>query len=399
MPSAACEALGCGTADSCRVCVEREGCGWSVVRHRCVVAHPIATHTDAGACQSDASPLSTSGEEVLERARGLMDPTRAAHGADKLRAAFQVLESGAAGVASDAKLRAQIDATLVELATKLEAVYDDEDAQQLLDRSRHAELAAIHPDIPMVPRQTLDEAVRLLEIGEPVVITDIFHGNIASHPVPYKWTLDYLHRIAFGGKSPSVHGAPQKGEPLLNVATDLRGACCRYYEPRRASLAAGYPYPFQPRTHLYRDTFGGFVETLRAAHILPGVPEKGSQAVTATEAPPAEACGSQWKPAEAPPVEASATLHYLHDVVMDSAGRPQVGGLPLTRTLIPNPSPNPNQNPPTGGRPPRPACNRRGPRGDDRDAAACGEKATLLSPLCKCQAVGWPERRRDAPPL
>ena len=318
MPSAACEALGCGTAGSCRVCVEREGCGWSVVRHRCVVAHPIATHTDAGACQSDASPLSTSGEEVLERARGLMDPTRAAHGADKLRAAFQVLESGAAGVASDAKLRAQIDATLVELATKLEAVYDDEDAQQLLDRSRHAELAAIHPDIPIVPRQTLDKAVRLIEIGEPVVITDLFHGNIASHPVPSKWTLDYLHRIAFGGKSPSVHGAPQKGEPLLNIATDTRGACCRYYEPRRTSLESGYPFPFQPRTHLYRDTFGGFVETLRAAN-RQGVPEKGTQAVTTDEASP---------------VEASSTLHYLHDVVMDSAGRPQVGGEPA-------PSPEP----------------------------------------------------------
>ena len=55
------------------------------------------------------------------------------------------------------------------------------------------------------------------------------------------------------------------GEPLLNVATDLRLGCCRYYEPRRASLAAGHPYPFRPRTHLYRDTFGGFVDTVRGA--------------------------------------------------------------------------------------------------------------------------------------
>ena len=71
-------------------------------------------------------------------------------------------------------------------------------------------------------------------------------------------------------------------------------------------MAAGFPYPFRPRTRLYRDTFNGFVATLRHAAL------NRSRAV-ASGASAAEADAS------------APTLHYLHDLMMDTGGKPVAG--------------------------------------------------------------------------
>lgn len=303
----------CSSAGSCSECVASSGCGWSVVRHRCFLAHPVATDIDS--CPEESTPVCTTVEACLARAKLLVDPSLPEYGPRSLRAAYRALEH-AASMRPDAIGDRDESATATwhdieisrrELEAKLEAVFDEKDASELLERSRHPALAAVHPDMKMVPRRPLEEAKEFISRGEPVVITGLFDtasssaADSTAHPVPLKWTLDYLHRVAFDGWLPSLHGEPRRGMPLLNVATDVLGACCRYYEPRRASAAAGNPYPFKPRTHLYRDTFGGFVETLR---VVAGL-------ATA---------------------DGPATLHYLHDVVLDQ-GRPQVGGRPAPDTL------------------------------------------------------------------
>lgn len=240
----------CRAAVTCEGCVQLDGCGWSVVRKSCFAAHPVAT--DDTCVDEDGAARSV--DEWLADAKRLTDPDSAAYGPRSLRAAYRALERAVEaersswpsdGESAGARLHS-IEAALAELAAKLEAVFDDEDARELLERTRHAGLAAVHAALPAVPRRSLDEALGFFERAEPVVLTGLFSPG-APHadapPAVRKWTLDYLHRVAFGGRTPATHGAPKRGEALLNVATDARGACCRYYEPRRASAAAGYPYP------------------------------------------------------------------------------------------------------------------------------------------------------------
>ena len=71
------------------------------------------------------------------------------------------------------------------------------------------------------------------------------------------------------------------------------GRCCRYFDPQPVAKTAGYPYPFSPSTHLYRDRMEGFVSTVRAA--------------LKSRKPP-------------------RTLHYLHEIIMDGEGSPVVAG-------------------------------------------------------------------------
>ncbi|KAL1500455.1 hypothetical protein AB1Y20_013112 [Prymnesium parvum] len=288
----------------------------------------------------------------MEHANRLADPESRSYGPETLRASYRALEHGAAkasieareksakGDAVAAPVAVRIEAARALLAAKLEAVFDDEDASELLDRSRHPALTALGPKIHMVPRLTVDEATRgglagFVERGEPVVIAGLFGASDAHH-VARKWTLDYLHQIVSGGLSPSRHGAPRRGEALLNVATDVKGRCCSYYEPRRASIASGYPYPFAPTTRLYRDTFGGFVDTMRS-----GTMREAKEALTrASQQHRSRAMKSGFvedddKAATRAMGEQTAIileegegalLHYLHDEVMNSEGSPQLGG-------------------------------------------------------------------------
>lgn len=300
---------------SCSACTSLHGCGWSVVRKACYTAHPVATDHK---CPGDNEGGETnSPSEWLEHARSLLDPTASAYGPQTLRAAFRALEKGAFAAARDethGEVAVQIEATRVQLAGKLDAVFDDVDAQLLLNRTRHKLLEAVHPSIAMVPRLRLADARAFLERSEPVVITDLFLDE--PNAVVHRWTLDYVHRMHMGGRLPSLHGKPQTGDILLNVASDLRQGCCRYHEPRRNSVAAGYPYPFAPRTHLYRDTFGGFVETLRTAAA------SKAAAATATQTP--LSCSAN--------ATAPSTLHYLHDLVIEG-GEPMLGGKKAPRAL------------------------------------------------------------------
>lgn len=304
----------CRAAASCGNCIALNGCGWSVVRHSCFKAHAVGTESDSGACEIQDEPNARTPDAWLAFAQQLANPHSADYGLGALRSAYRALERGAdaATTVGDTEAAVRLEAERVELAAKLDGVFDEGDARELLNLSRHPDLAAVHSNMGVVPRRTLAEAGAYIARGEPVIITDVFHTH-RDHPVAQKWTVDYLHRLVFGGQLPSVDGAPKRGEPLLNVATDVRGACCRYYEPRRASIAAGYPYPFQPRTRLYRDTFGGFVETLRAASTSTARARLGAGSPSADDA--------------------MTPLHYLHDTVMDQEGRPQVGAGPAPPVL------------------------------------------------------------------
>ena len=99
-----------------------------------------------------------------------------------------------------------------------------------------------------------------------------------------------------------------QGGPQLSVASDARGACCQYYEPRHVAIEHGYPYPFQPRTHLYRDSFAGFASTVR------GATQRAARRRLATEKHSKEMDDSM--------------LHYCHDIVMGRDGAATLGGKP-----------------------------------------------------------------------
>ncbi len=122
----------------------------------------------------------------------------------------------------------------------------------------------VTPGRVAVPRLPLAKARELIARGEPVVVTDL------RTPAAANWSMAYLED-AFRAHEPVV----------MTVATDLASRCCRYYEPRREAIRRGYPYPFKPKTRLYKDTFAGFAETLRS--------------------------------------ENRTTLHYLHDVFFGDA--------------------------------------------------------------------------------
>jgi len=117
--------------------------------------------------------------------------------------------------------------------------------------------------------------------------------------VAHTWTLNYLNQKVFS--------APVGGEPpKFNVAADVNTRCCRYFEPQGRAQKLGYPYPFAPTTHLYRDTFDGFVKTVRKA-------SRDRIGVNST------------KP---------QLLHYLHEIVMNRDGKAVVAGGKAPQQLI-----------------------------------------------------------------
>ncbi|KAL7553822.1 hypothetical protein ACHAWF_017710 [Thalassiosira exigua] len=333
-----CRAIGGETKDEefrtrCERCAATDGCGFSLVRDRkgtggCFAFHSLATIDTVEECAGldsteDARqvPAGTwmNRAEEMQRMRG-REPRA-------LRMAYRCLEKavessdGALKIARGGNdeataLRAEDTyrrsiAALVELEGKLEAVFDDLDAEELLASSpvfddldaeellassRSSKLAAVHPNMPMVPRRTLSEGIEYVLRGEPVVITDAFDEGFDT--VAHGWTLDYLNREVFDPAAMAVAGSK------FNVAADLDYRCCRYFEPQGKSQQAGYPYPFAPTTHLYRDTFGGFVETVR----------KSNQDAISVE--------DEGKNSDGPP----RLLHYLHEIVMNQNGEVSIAG-------------------------------------------------------------------------
>ena len=108
--------------------------------------------------------------------------------------------------------------------------------------------APVTPGRVPVPRLPLAKAAALIASGEPVVITDL------RTPAAANWSMTYLEDV-FRAHDPVV----------MTVATDLASRCCRYYEPRREAIRRGYPYPFKPKTRLYKDTFAGGVASVLSA--------------------------------------------------------------------------------------------------------------------------------------
>uniref|UniRef100_A0A7S4LKH8 JmjC domain-containing protein n=1 Tax=Eutreptiella gymnastica TaxID=73025 RepID=A0A7S4LKH8_9EUGL len=276
-------------SSSCEECMQVAGCGWSVVREGCFLAHPIATTSDKQECTDLGlpDPGSKSLDAWLNQANALVSAER-----DdlpfSLRTAYRILQhaSLASQEANDLG-RKKITVALTELTAKLDAVLDEQDAMELLEKSRHEELAKIHPHMPMVDRRTLAEAQAYIAQGKPVIITDAFaHANSRTSPVAHKWTLEYLRRRIFASNADP--------KPKFNVAADQQGRCCRYFESQGKAKQSGYPYPFAPSTHLYRDTFDGFVKTVRKAARLDS--------------------------------KKARVIHYLHEIVMDSHGKAVVAG-------------------------------------------------------------------------
>jgi hypothetical protein len=321
-------------ASSCRECAIVIGCGYSHVRANsagsnvkgaCFLAHPVATVNNITECNelydsaliSDASSKSvdawlnkatalTLGDvEGYEYPRSLRMAYR--HSELAVERANMMMPDSTETKNDKSKKAAAISAfkkasiSLSELNNKLDAVFDDDDALELLASSRHPALASIHPNMPAVPRRTVEEAKAYIVRGEPVIITDAFsEGNASTSPVAHKWTLKYLSRRVFGSSGGGVE------IPSFNIAADVASRCCRYYDPQKKAQTAEYPYPFLPSTHLYRDTFDGFVKTIRKGYHLNGV---NSNNTTTTK-----------------PISSKKVLHYLHEIIMNSNEVASVAG-------------------------------------------------------------------------
>jgi len=330
--------IGSTKASSCRECVGVQGCGYSLVRasnginkESCYLIHPVATVNDVTECNelydselmSDANIKSV--DAWLNRATALTlgDVEAYGHGPRSLRMSYRTVELAVERannimIDSDAVEGAKKDdrskkvaistlqrasTSLAELHNKLDAVFDDDDAHEILASSRHPALAKIHPSMPMVTRHTMEEAKEYIVRGMPVVITNM------TNPVAHKWTLKYLHRRVFGlNENGSGNGASNdKIVPSFNIAADLASRCCRYYEPQGNSQNAGYPYPFRPETHLYRDTFDSFAKTIRKGLL----PHNGINSNNFTSPKP---------------ISSKRVLHYLHEILMNSKGEAVVAG-------------------------------------------------------------------------
>ena len=287
----------CRSATTCELCMAApDDCGWSPVRQGCFLSHPFATYSNPQECHYAAnlpSPDAKSVDAWLNQANEMILKTEPNIGPDAVRKAFLILQHASKADKANKFQRKKLRASLSELTAKLDAVFDDQDAVELLDKSRHEELAKIHPNMPMVDRRTTKEAKDYIAQGIPVVITDAFSSQSDANGV-HKWTLEYLYRKVFSVDTDTAE------PPRFNVATDLDGQCCRYFEPEQKAKQLGYPYPFAPTTHLYRDKFEGFVKTVR------------------------KAAGNDNR---------NKMQHYLHEIVMNSKGEAVVAGGPAPEQL------------------------------------------------------------------
>lgn len=292
--------------DRCQQCATVDGCGYSLTRKSCFVSHMVASVNTVDECKQLDEAIQSSDmssvDDLINRANQIT-----MHGVEQtipmsLRFAYICLDLASkravkGALPSDsASKKAQI--ALVELATKLEAVFDDLDMDELLKSSQHPKLEELH-DMDKIPRRTAVEAKEYIIRGEPVVITDWFNGMV--NPVAHKWTLEYLNQM-FNRDSNEGNDPPK-----FNIAADISTQCCRYFEPQETSWKLGYPYPFAPTTHLYRDSFEGFVKTVRKSNT------------------------DNFGPIYNKP---NRLLHYLHEIVMNREGNASVGGGKAPQQLV-----------------------------------------------------------------
>ena len=291
----------------CRKCVALKGCGYSPVRDNrnvgsCYLAHPIATVNSKNECNElyNNHLFSTANSKSVDAWMNLATSVclTLEEQQESLRNAYRYSEMAverARIMMEDEKVSKSIavatlkkaSVTLSEIQNKLEAVFDDDDAHEFIATSRHENLAKIHHNMPMVPRRTLNEARDYIIRGEPVIITNAFHdGNAHTSPIVHKWNVQYLSKKVFSSN-----------KERFNVAADVSTRCCRYFEPQGKSQKVGYPYPFSPSTHLYRDTFDSFVKTIRKGYVLPDAPKSVKK-----------------------------ILHYLHEIVMNDKGKATIAG-------------------------------------------------------------------------
>ena len=265
-------------AEVLRACRCRGACLRIAALAGCFLSHPIATQRE---CQAEAAPAESKSIEAWLNQAAALELGRQGYGPRALHAAYRAVERAveAAALAVDSaaasseaskaaeKVARRARSALAELTPKLEAVFDDMDAREVLASTRHPGLAAVHPEMRMVDRRTLSEARAYVSRGEAVIITDLSadlevtsdaSGSGTSHnPVAQKWTLEYLNRRVMGdtasggggtgtGAGGAGGGAAGSGRaggggadggkrpPLFNVATDAVG---------RYSLALKRPQP------------------------------------------------------------------------------------------------------------------------------------------------------------
>ena len=292
--------------DQCTRCAKVDRCGFSPTRNACFHSHAIATINDIDECKklNAINDLDMSVEALINRATeitikevdtGRSDVLRVAHAYISLAVVKAEQALGMIKWKDDEStkkaLKLNAKKAIVakkELAAKLEAVFDDQDMKELLDSTRHEKLAStLTTNMKSVHRRTFQDAKEYIVRGEPVVITDWFDNM--SNPVSHKWTLSYLNDMFNTEESIG-----------FNVAADLNGQCCQYFELQEKAKKLGYPYPFAPTTHLYRDSFAGYVKTVRKAN-------------------------RSSKP---------KLLHYLHEIVMKRDGKATVGGGSAPAALV-----------------------------------------------------------------
>jgi hypothetical protein len=154
-----------------------------------------------------------------------------------------------------------------------------------------------------VPRLPLTEARALIARREPVVIT-----NLVT-PAAANWSLAYLEEAFAAHANPPVVTVAMADNDQTGGGADDKERCCRYYEPRREAARRGFPYPFRPRTRLYKDTFAGFVATLRRQR------QQRQQRRERTATTERRSAWSQQQQQQ----QQEQQLHYLHDVFFGDA--------------------------------------------------------------------------------
>ena len=292
--------------DQCTRCATADACGFSPTRNACFRSHAIATINDVDECKNlnAINDLDMSVEALINKATEITIKEVDKGRADVLRVAYAYLQLAVVKAEQAVRmikwkddestkkaLKSNVKKALVakkELAAKLEAVFDDQDMTELLQSTRHEKLTrTLTTDIKSVHRRTFQDAKEYIVRGEPVVITDWFDNM--PNPVSHKWTLSYLNDMFNTEESIG-----------FNIAADLNGQCCQYFEPQEKAKKLGYPYPFAPTTHLYRDSFAGYVKTVRKANRSPN----------------------------------PKLLHYLHEIVMKRDGKATVGGGSAPQKLV-----------------------------------------------------------------
>eukprot|EP00941_MAST-03F_sp_MAST-3F-sp1_P002369 g2369.t1 len=285
-------------AQTCEECVsESSKCGWSPTRKGCYPAHPFATTFVCDVdftvlTEEELDLLTDKGEDLdaetwYDLAMKYMDPfvrndqgqiqmrksspysffteekdgsiwrseegiVRQDYGIHSLHQAYICLTNA---LEKDPK-HFRAHAARQELAPKFAAVFDEDDARELLRQTQYPKLLSMFEKqgraIEMIPRRSVSEAKEFIRKNKPVVITGLYDtfSNIWG-----RWTLDYF--------SKSFSTLPVEKQAPFTTALERAGSCCRYIYSEQRHEALGYPHPYEMETTEYHDSMTQFIETLR----------------------------------------------------------------------------------------------------------------------------------------